>query len=69
MSRIKIYTVFKGTDREFTGNRKEISEHFNIKLKRIEKRIYEKHMTLEEAINYNSSKENNKCKIYTIFEK
>lgn len=39
MDNIKIYTVFKGTDREFVGNKKEISDHFNISYDSLNGRI------------------------------
>lgn len=65
MSKIKIYTVFKGTDREFTGTKKEISEHFNVNYSTLMNRINKQNMNLEEAIDYKNIKTN---KIYTVFE-
>lgn len=43
------YTIFKGTDQEFTGNISQISKHFNVNYYRLKGRIRNKH-TIEEAI-------------------
>ena len=55
MSNIKIYTVFKDTDREFTGNYKEISEHFKISCGTFRGRLNYGY-TPEEAIDWNGGK-------------
>ena len=49
---LKIYNVFKGTNREFTGNLKEISKHFNIKYNILQYRIHKMNLSIEEAIDY-----------------
>ena len=46
------YTVFKGTDREFTGNLTQISKCFNINIQTLSNRINQSHMSLEKAIDY-----------------
>lgn len=76
-----IYTVFKDTDREFSGNKKEIAEHFNIKYKTLQYRIKNFNLTIEKAIDFkkydktmkfkNNNKNNNnnsKFKVYTVFK-
>ena len=65
MGKIKVYTVFKGTDKEFTGTKKEIAEYFNINYYTLINRINKQNMNLEEAIDYKNIKTN---KIYTVFE-
>ena len=63
MIKEKIYTVFKNTDKEFTGNLKEICQYFNVNYNKLNKIIKKYNMTLEEAINCN------RCnKIYTVFK-
>ena len=62
---IKIYTVFKNTDREFTGTLKQIAKIFNIKPSTLQNRI-NNNLTLEEAINYENN--NNKYKNFILFE-
>lgn len=50
------YIVFENTDREFVGNKFEISEHFGINYNTFRRRIEVKHMTIEEAIDYKRKK-------------
>ena len=52
---IKIYTIFKNTDREFTGTIEEISEHFSINKNTLNYRL-KKVNTLEEAIDFKNKK-------------
>lgn len=59
----KVITVFKNTEREFTGNKKQIAEHFKIKKTTLLRRI-EKGLTVEEAINYID----NRWEKFTIFK-
>lgn len=58
------YTVFKGTEKEFTGNKKEIANHFNISYYAFIQRV-KKGITLEEAIVLDKLKP---YKIFTVFE-
>ena len=63
MSNVKIYTIFKNTDEEFTGTRKEIAKHFNIPYNTLKNRINKMNLSIEEAINYNKN-----YKKYTVFK-
>ena len=46
----KIYTVFKDTKDEFTGNRIQIAKHFNISESTLINRIKRDNLSIEEAI-------------------
>lgn len=59
--KVEIYTVFKGTDREFTGNKKEIANHFNISYSVLKNRTNGMKLSLEEAIDY-------KINNYSVFK-
>lgn len=50
-------TVFVGTNREFTGYKQEIAEHFGTTISNLNKRIRKYNLTLEQAIDYKPSKE------------
>ena len=51
-NKIYVYTVFKGTDREFTGTIIQISNHFGFKDYIIRRRMKQYNLSLEEAIDY-----------------
>ena len=59
----KTYTVFKGTDKEFSGNYKEIAKYFNINYNTFMNRI--KKVSLDDAVNYSGKRER---KTYTVFK-
>ena len=50
---ISYYTVFKGTDIEFTGNYKQVTEHFEVNYGAFYNSLRRGH-TLEEVIDINS---------------
>ena len=61
----KIYTVFKNTDREFTGTLPKIAEHFNKNYNTLNHKINNnKNMSIEEAINF----KDNRFEKYTAFK-
>lgn len=64
MSKDITYTVFKGTDYEFTGTKKEIAKQFCINYSTLISRINRSNFSLEEAINYESIS----SKILTVFK-
>lgn len=60
----KLITVFKGTDKEFTGTKTDISKHFGIKYVNLQARLRYGY-TIEEAINWNGGRKRN---IITVFK-
>ena len=48
----KVYTVFKNTEREFTGNLNEIAKHFNLDCKLLNNRVNLTNFNIEEAIDF-----------------
>ena len=63
----EIFTVFKDSDREFTGTRREISKNFNITYELFKSRTNQG-MTFEEAIDLTNNNNSNKNKVYTVFK-
>ena len=47
---LNYFTIFKGTNKEFTGTLKEISNYFNLNYENIKIKINKYNMTIEEAI-------------------
>ena len=64
------FTVFKGTDREFTGTYTQIAKHFGIRYNAFMMRLQKNNYNLEEAIDF-KPKYNNKGRVpttYTVFK-
>lgn len=59
------YTVYAGTDKEFTGNKKQIARHFGIGYRRLYDRV-KNGMTFEEALNMPKVERNN---VHTVFSR
>ena len=59
---VEVYTVFKDTDKEFIGTKKEISKHFNINYSNLCK--YLKKFNIDEVINKMINSNKNKKNYY-----
>ena len=59
------FTIFRGTNKEFTGSMKEIAKHFNINYDTLKYRVKNQNLTMEEAVNYNV---NDRYEIFTVFK-